>query len=604
MNCQDLALVLDDGDVDRLPAAQRREAEAHLAGCPVCRMEQQIQHRLASVAVPALPPGLTAQCRRRVDAVPINAGVRRNSRRILVGVGIVTAAAAAALVFLRVASPPPISAATAALAPSGEPTPAVSNSVATEIEESATPPEEPKEETVAAVAAVPVRLMPLDLNGLDATSALILDLFHVEVARGISAIPGVHMLSANEPDPAGMYVLIGLKFAGVRADGARSISVTTMRMRAGQPGSVTLTDTLVAPSADLAEPVDKALYSLRALVLPGDPSARNALNASLLDPALDLAAKQAAMSKLLASSLRTADTAERKALYAGALDLLAPGGDPVARDAIWRQLQNAISPELMDAASAALPAINDLDLRRRLLTILGNGMRILDDPRMSAGMWAQSPETMARMDAVAPGIRAQLESISESDPNRLHRMIATRALTGDAEWNEYVVASLKDTSLVDAERLEGFSYLGGAGMQVNMNNPLLDDAAIRSAAELIIRVGRDPDQERQALMAVNVLASVKSDAARDAALTVLRPGNGLSAASPVRGAMLVPLMMNKGADPAVRQAVEEIAASDPDPLMRRRAGQVLQVTDQLTKEGRPLMFLQSSPLIESATPAR
>jgi hypothetical protein len=171
---------------------------------------------------------------------------------------------------------------------------------------------------------------------------------------------------------------------------------------------------------------------------------------------------------------------------------------------------------------------------------------------------------MANMDAVAPKVRAQLESIAESDPNRLNRMVATRALSGDAKWNEYVVASLKDAALADAERLEGFAYLGGTGAQINVNNPLLDDAAI----------------------------------------TVLRAGNGLSASSPVRGAMLVPLMMNKGADPAVRQAVEELATSDPDPLMRRRAGQVLQVTDQLAKDGRPLMFLQSSPLIESATPVQ
>jgi hypothetical protein len=68
--------------------------------------------------------------------------------------------------------------------------------------------------------------------------------------------------------------------------------------------------------------------------------------------------------------------------------------------------------------------------------------------------------------------------------------------------------------------------------------------------------------------------------------------------------MLVPLMMNKGADPAVRQAVEELASNDHDPLMRRRAGQVLQVADQLAKDGRPLMFLQGSALIESATPSR
>jgi hypothetical protein len=318
---------------------------------------------------------------------------------------------------------------------------------------------------------------------------------------------------------------------------------------------------------------------------------------------MDRAAKQIDMSKLLAPSLQAADTAGRKALYATALDLLA-GGDPVAGDAIWRQLQNAISPELMDAANDALPAIKDLDLRRRLLTILSNGMRILDDPRMSAGMRTQSPETMARMDAVAPKVRAQLESIVESDPNRLNRMIATRALTGDATWNEYVVASLKNTALADAERLEGFAYLGGAGTQVNVNNPLLDDAAIRSAEELIVRMGRDPEQERQALKAVSVLAAVKGEGARDAAITVLRAGNGLGAASPVRAAMLIPLMMNKGADPNVRQAVKEVASNDPDPLMRRRAGQVLQVADQLAKDRMPLLLLQNSALIESATPVR
>jgi hypothetical protein len=544
--------------------------------------------------------------------VPFKAGVRRNSRRILVGVSLAIAAAAA-VVFVHVASPPPIPADTAAVAHPGESTavvdvkstPIVSNSAATEVEESVVPPEKPEREPVAAVAAVPVRLMPLDSNGPDATSALILDHFHATLGRAVAAIRGVSLLSANEPAPAGLHVQISMKVDGVRADGARSISVTTARMRGDQPDTILFdTGTLVAPGADLTQPVDKALNGLRSLVLPGDPSVRNGLNARLFDPAVDRAAKQAEISKLLAPSLRTADTEGRKALYATALDLLTAGGDPIAQNAIWSQLQNAISPELMDAANDALPAIKDMDLRRRLLTILGNGMRILNDPRMSAGMRAQSPETMERMDAIAPKVRAQLESISESDPDRLNRMVATRALSGDAKWNEYVVASLKDMALADAERLEGFAYLGGAGTQVNVNNPLLDDAAIRSAGELIVRMGRDPDQERQALKAVNALASVRSDAARDAAITVLRAGNGLSAASPVRAAMLVPLMMNKGADPAVRQAVEEVASSDLDSLMRRRAGQVLQVADQLAKDGRPLMFLQSSALIESATPVR
>jgi hypothetical protein len=611
MNCQDIALVLDEGDVDRLPDAQRREAEAHLASCPVCRMEQQIQHCLASVAVPALPPGLAAQCLKRVDAVPFKADVRRNSRRILVGVSLAIAAAAA-FVVVQVASPPPLTVATAKVADSevptavadGQSTPVVSNSAATEIEESLAPPEKPKSEPVAAVTAVPVRLVPLDSKGLDATSVQILDQFHVTLARGIAAIPGASMLSANEPAPAGLYIEISMKLAGVRADGARSISVPTMLMRGGQLQTALLMDTLVAPGADLTQPVDKALNGLRSLLrLPGDPSVRNELNARMRDPAADRAAKQIAMSKLLALSLQTADTAERKALYATALDLLA-GGDPVAANAIWIRLQNGISPELMDAASDALPAIKDMDVRRKLLTILSNTMRNLDNPRMSASMRAQSPEMMAQMDAVAPKVRAQLESIAESDPNRLNRMVATRALSGDAEWNEFVVASLKNTTLTDAERLEGFAYLGAGMPVVAVNNPLIDDAAMRSAEELIVRMGRDPQQERQALNAVNVLAAVKGEVARDAAITVLRPGNGLSAASPVRAAMLVPLMMNKGADPAVRQAVEELASNDPDPLMRRRAGQVLQVADQLAKDRMPAVLLQSSLLIESATPAR
>jgi hypothetical protein len=609
MNCQDLALVLDEGDVDRLPDAQRREAEAHLVACPVCRMEQQIQHRLASVAVPALPPELAAQCLKRVDAVPFKAGVRRNSRRILVGVGFAIAAAAAVVV-LQVASPPPITAAPAAVAHSEEPTavadgqftPVVSNSAGTEIEESLVPPEKPKSEPVAAVQ---VRLMPLDSKGLDATSVQILDQFHVTLARGIAAVPGASMLSANEPAPAGLYIEISVKLSGVRGDGARSISIPTMRMRGGQPETVLHMDTLLAPGADLTQPVDKALVGLRSLLrLPGDPFVRNELNARMLDPTADRAAKQIAISKLLALSLQTVDTAGRKALYASALDLLTPGGDPGAKDTIWRQLQNLISPELMDAANDALPAINDLDLRRKLLTLLSNGMRILDDPRRSAGMRAQSPETMVKMDAIAPRVRAQLESIAESDPNRLNRMVATRALTKDAEWNEFVVASLKNVTLTDADRLEGFAYLGAGLPVAAVNNPLIDDTAIRSAQELIVRMGRDPQQERQALNAVNVLAAVRGEGARDAAIAVLRPGNGLSAASPVRAAMLVPLMMNKGADPAVRQAVEELASNDPDPLMRRRAGQVLQVADQLAKDRMPLVLLQNSALIESATPAR
>jgi hypothetical protein len=136
------------------------------------------------------------------------------------------------------------------------------------------------------------------------------------------------------------------------------------------------------------------------------------------------------------------------------------------------------------------------------------------------------------------------------------------------------------------------------------SNPLLDDAAIQSAEQLIVRMGRDPEQERQALNAVNVLAAVKGEAARDAAIKVLRPGNGLSAASPVRAAMLVPLMMNKGADPVVRQVVEELVSNDPDPLMRRRAGQVLQAADQLAKDHMPLVLLQGSVLIDRVTPVR
>jgi hypothetical protein len=623
MNCQEFALVLDDGDVEQLNGQRRQDAEAHLAGCPACRLEQQIQLRLAQVVAPPLPPGLAARCQKRVGLLQMRvapqaqaAAPRRRNRGVIAGAALAIASAAA-VVFLQGNGPSvAVVSVPAAVSQPHESDALPANSLenvaevpAADSMESVAEVEQALGKPVAEVAPILVLLSPPDVKGLDATSALILDQFHVVIARRLATIPGVTLLLPDALPATGRYYRILMRISGSRADGARSVSLTTALVRDGKLDSAMGSDLLVDPAADIAQVASAAMDRLAMTLFPGySAMLRNQLYSQWSESATDPARRQAALKQLLPMVGRV-DPAQSRTVYAAALDMLAAESDPRARDTLVAQLQNVISPELMEAAIDALERTGagapGAEVRRTLISILGNGLRGIEGTmrasmQSSVARYPEAGAALAGLDAIAPTARTRLTSIAGTDPDKLNRMLASRALAGEDQWNQYVAESLKDTTLRDVERLEGFAYLGRATGTISMNNPLLDDAAVRSAGDLIIRAARDPAQVREAVSAVKVLAAVKGEAARDAGLKILKPGSGLSAASPVRAAMLVPLMTTMGGDPVVREVVEDLARSDADPLMRRRAAQVLQVADDLAKERRPMYMLPISSLIEGA----
>ena len=70
MNCQDIALILDDGDVANLDAATTRAVDAHLHACPACAADWKLHLRLARKVLPPVPAGLAAACRALVTGAP------------------------------------------------------------------------------------------------------------------------------------------------------------------------------------------------------------------------------------------------------------------------------------------------------------------------------------------------------------------------------------------------------------------------------------------------------------------------------------------------------------------------------------------------------
>lgn len=69
MKCQDVSLILDDGDVNVLNPAQRRRLRQHLASCPACWRDWYLQSTLASGAVPRQPPEFQKRVMAMVDAM-------------------------------------------------------------------------------------------------------------------------------------------------------------------------------------------------------------------------------------------------------------------------------------------------------------------------------------------------------------------------------------------------------------------------------------------------------------------------------------------------------------------------------------------------------
>ena len=102
MKCEDILLLLDDRDIRRLTAVERKSAEAHLDGCAECALAWRVHERLLARAVPEMSSALP----QRVWQSLHRSAARSPSRRLfgrtaLLGFVLVGAAAAMTALQLR-----------------------------------------------------------------------------------------------------------------------------------------------------------------------------------------------------------------------------------------------------------------------------------------------------------------------------------------------------------------------------------------------------------------------------------------------------------------------------------------------------------------------
>lgn len=93
MNCQDIAHLLDEREVEGLLAAEQAGVRAHLATCRDCARDWQIHAQLLEEAIPAVPVELRARFHAQKTRV-VGTSARRYSSFMIVGTLVTVAAAA------------------------------------------------------------------------------------------------------------------------------------------------------------------------------------------------------------------------------------------------------------------------------------------------------------------------------------------------------------------------------------------------------------------------------------------------------------------------------------------------------------------------------
>ncbi len=96
MNCQDIARILDEQEVDGLLSEELSDVQAHLAACSECARAWKIHAQLTSMEIPAVPKELRAFYSPQTVSAS-HAGAYRRGRFVLIGVVVAVAAAAAML---------------------------------------------------------------------------------------------------------------------------------------------------------------------------------------------------------------------------------------------------------------------------------------------------------------------------------------------------------------------------------------------------------------------------------------------------------------------------------------------------------------------------
>lgn len=121
-------------------------------------------------------------------------------------------------------------------------------------------------------------------------------------------------------------------------------------------------------------------------------------------------------------------------LASGFIDRLA-GKQPTGRISTLGLLRNLVKPEMVPALVAALRESTDDTFRGEIVSLLA--ARFPDDP----------------------AAREALAVVASANAGTLKGHVAQRALTGEGPWRDYTIATIRDTSLPTAKRLEPLYWM-------------------------------------------------------------------------------------------------------------------------------------------------
>ncbi len=177
-----------------------------------------------------------------------------------------------------------------------------------------------------------------------------------------------------------------------------------------------------------------------------------------------------------------------------------------------------------------------------------------------------------------PRAREALAVVVSEDSRPLVRALVTRALAGENAWKDYIVASLKDASRSDAERIEAFMYQVATPGQVpgsfrfsgQLSPELLDDVAIRALSRLLPVAARSPEIKPAMDSVLSMVGALKKPAVTSLFLEMLD-----QTAEPEFKYSIIRELSRRGSEPAVRAVLEKLSRADPDAKLRELATNAL-----------------------------
>jgi hypothetical protein len=301
----------------------------------------------------------------------------------------------------------------------------------------------------------------------------------------------------------------------------------------------------------VAETAAQLVRQLRAEVFPAESSATQPLQAKFSDASLDSTERFKAFVELYKQQAK-----------AGGKGLLSDPG--VVRAAV--EVARFTDPEHRAQIWRAMRGVDDASLVEPMLASL---QQDAEEVRIAA------LETLAADFSGDQRVRAALQTAAASDPRSLVRAVAQRGLNGDEWWHDYVVSSLKDSSLPDSQRAEALMYAlyppdplkdVPEGSPSNYWEILkgLDDAAVQSLVEIFPRADVFRGRESNNFLGNFAGTFMKNPAVTELLLMVLdHDSKTLN-----RGVAAQVLAQAHASDPRARAALAKAESGDPDAQVR------------------------------------